>query len=1159
MEEDAKDQAALDYIQSGKPFDESLRMGNPELYQRIYNLVMGEPLDHDLGKLGQEAVNAAIQNGAEHPQDYVDAYMQGKTSGRKEDAQFQQQADAKARAEMTKRLQAVMAANLKARQTSLDKARAKYDAQVKALKQTLNSDRIDALQKQHDATVFADQHVPLKERARFFKDVEELSKYRTSPSVKYPQGERQAKFDDLMARLANAGAEAKKTQDILEMAQAVSDAREKRSWKGIPVSGLPGVQEEVNRIGGILKLEPAATRAQLAQNTGIIQLIDNDPHSSGAWTATDGTVFKRDDLVKENLLLSTYGGLANQPPAAVAAAKTQLLTLIAAGKDTWQQQVGKVHEAIVQLQDQVKREVNRTPDITITSLQSEEHTKHSRYMLSFESLPTLLRQLAPEKDFDASAAGKLYRLVEDASWAEGAANYDFRRRFQQVLEMAGVKGLKERGRFYNVAKEVAEHSGAYIDVYSAPAGEPGYEYDVTGKRPAAREEMRVEDTTDAQGHRIPGARSLLRDYEQGSTALTPGGHVLDDVSAEFLRRMIGDLDQKLVYKTDEQNSTGEDWLDEDITAQRKELQKSGRVRLLFPNPKAIPAKTELKLSRAAALQLVLEWEQPEVRAAMKWNGYSEETYRQLKQYAGPALLKVGYALRDDLKLQSARLDAAARKLYGVGLPEIENYWPSRFDRGPGNPSGSWGAMGSFQRAPGFLAARRFHPLPPDITQDAFSVFSRQLQAQEHFIAWQDAAQYLDGVFRNSAVQTAIRQAHGAEFLDALQQRLAVEAAGGAAGGSDFVANFVGYFPVAKLGLNFVSGLKQALGQLSYVDRVPAWDFLKYIMQANGTNSEYRAWLQKVRDGGYFKARLGGELDKELSFVQRNSADGVHFSPFLAELNDKSYWMLKQGDAFSVLHGGYAAYKYKLEQCKHDGMAPEDAEQEAMRFFQRATDETQQSAYLKDQNAWQSSQGWERTMTMFLSNPIETTNIEIQAVQAWRKTHSQESLKTLGRVLFINHVLVPALMNFVLDLVQAGFDPSALSDVADASDYWLGLALGGWDSLPLAGKALTYFINAIEKHTWNTEPLADVAPVGTDALNGAAKAWQKSQLKREWTADDWLQFLQGASQAMTAGGFIPGPIGEWMGFGGAAGQMLTTQGRRVNRIVNPTSREKSSKK
>ena len=469
-------------------------------------------------------------------------------------------------------------------------------------------------------------------------------------------------------------------------------------------------------------------------------------------------------------------------------------------------------------------------------------------------------------------------------------------------------------------------------------------------------------------------------------------------------------------------------------------------------------QVEVPLSQGAALQLLLTWEQEEFQPNMRWNGWSEESMRQSREFLKPEVLRMGYGMRDYIARNQKKLDDAVSKRYGAHLPGIRNYFPGVF-KGPNSRSveSEFGrGYGTMSINPNFLISRKFHLKPADIDADAFSTFFGNQINQAHFLAWSDTIRDLNAVYGSMRVKNAITNNFGRGVEENIRERIAVLAQGGDPSGNGYVSRLFGkmfrnWVP-AKIAINQSSIIKQILGTVSYMNHVPVMEFVKYSAKANFSNPEFREFVRWAKNTDYMKNRLAGGLDRDLSYLLNYTRDSRAYSPLAEGLIDLGTWGTRWSDAWSTLHGGYAVYMYALEQARQDGKTEAEAREAARRAWMRATDETQQSGYLKDQNYFQANQGGYRYLTAFMSNPIQTMNLQIQTMYELRYGKDKKAaLQKLGRQILINHLLVPSLMIATTDLIRNGFDFGDWWDELEWEDYLIGWLLGSFESLFLLGK------------------------------------------------------------------------------------------------------------
>ena len=201
-----------------------------------------------------------------------------------------------------------------------------------------------------------------------------------------------------------------------------------------------------------------------------------------------------------------------------------------------------------------------------------------------------------------------------------------------------------------------------------------------------------------------------------------------------------------------------------------------KVTLDAADPAATVRIAKLKISPAAAVQILLTAEQPNYVANMNFNGFTPEVLERLRLWLNkehPGALKLGYALREIVNEQREQLDEAVFERYGVHLPSIENFWYADFggahsdtiqDPGFGNP------IGGLTVSANFLTARRFHTARVNTQSNFFSIFMRKQLETAHFIAWSRTIQDLKAIYGDLGVQNVLIKEQGRDAWNVLKKR-----------------------------------------------------------------------------------------------------------------------------------------------------------------------------------------------------------------------------------------------------------------------------------------------------------------------------------------------------------------------------------------------------
>jgi hypothetical protein len=220
---------------------------------------------------------------------------------------------------------------------------------------------------------------------------------------------------------------------------------------------------------------------------------------------------------------------------------------------------------------------------------------------------------------------------------------------------------------------------------------------------------------------------------------------------------------------------------------------------------------------------------------------------------------------------------------------------------------------------------------------------------------------------------------------------------------------------------------------------------------------------------------------------------------------------------------------------------------AMQKFRRATDETQQSGYLKDQNYFQSQSGMYRYLTAFLSNPTQIMNLQLETIDDIRfgKGARKEAAKQkLARQIFINHILVPMLMTAITQFFRHGRD----FDEYEWEDFVIASMLGPFEGLFLGGKIAAAAVDSaydIFTGEYRYQPSHfDALPILSDGINGMYRIGRLIKAD-EITSDNMYNAAQGlADLTMAAGSTLPIPN---VGAIGAAASAILRELKRTLRL------------
>ncbi|MDD3887138.1 MAG: hypothetical protein PHI35_09715, partial [Victivallaceae bacterium] len=544
------------------------------------------------------------------------------------------------------------------------------------------------------------------------------------------------------------------------------------------------------------------------------------------------------------------------------------------------------------------------------------------------------------------------------------------------------------------------------------------------------------------------AREALAKFDAGEKNL-------QSYAAEFLRRQLADLDAGLkpschLFGSDNENAQMEKLLEKE--------RKSARVAIIAPEGKETSVKTELVLSRDQAMKLLLAWEQPDVRAGMEWNGYTEETIDQIKNFLGPGFVKFAYLLREAIAEGSPEIDRAMRNQFGAGLPPIVNYFPTSYEQAAGLYADPMlgESYGNLSVAPGFLIARKFHLAAPDPTASAIGAFTSNQIQSAHYLEFAEPVRDFRAVLKNPELAAVIRRTCGDDVYNEICDRIKTIARGGTdtARGAELISRLFKVWTPAKIMANLSSVAKQIAGSVNFINTIPGGAYVSGVADFFSGSDLAKRFRQSIQTeyADYFKDRLAGGLDPNLAYLLNPARNIARYSPVANRIIDIGTLPTRLADKFASVTGGYAVFKYHYKQLLKRGTPDAQAWDQAMQKMFRAIDETQQSGYLKDQNRFQADAKIWRYLTTFLTNPVQVMNLELQTLNGLATGTGErraEARERMVRQIITNHVIAPVAMTMIAQFLSHGKD----FDEYDWEDFLTAMLAGPFEGWLIMGKVM----------------------------------------------------------------------------------------------------------
>lgn len=348
-----------------------------------------------------------------------------------------------------------------------------------------------------------------------------------------------------------------------------------------------------------------------------------------------------------------------------------------------------------------------------------------------------------------------------------------------------------------------------------------------------------------------------------------------------------------------------------------------------------------------------------------------------------------------------------REIYGVDLPHNLYYSPIGRDIEADIPESVLLAKESAHYASainGSLKSRTANALPLKFN-NADSILVNHITKMEHFKAWANTIRDMRRVFGNKEVRTAIRQYHGANILKKIDEQLNQMARGGVEKakinrGVDYLRR---NFTLSILGLKPVIGLKQIPSVIAYSTEMPFPDFI------SGVADFWTNPIKNVRflrdNSPYFKQRWKAGFERDIRFAMKKG-----YSKRLAGKGNVRDWfmsLIRAGDKFATMQGGWAKYQSALNEGK--------SQVEAIAAAEQSTKRTQPSFSLESLSPLQRGGSWMKLFTMFQNQPNKYFRIIADNARNMRFGRQTKAKGTAN--MLTAWIVLPMLFQYIADALQ----------------------------------------------------------------------------------------------------------------------------------------------
>lgn len=345
-------------------------------------------------------------------------------------------------------------------------------------------------------------------------------------------------------------------------------------------------------------------------------------------------------------------------------------------------------------------------------------------------------------------------------------------------------------------------------------------------------------------------------------------------------------------------------------------------------------------------------------------------------------------------------------------------------------------------------ARSLHTDPSQRWDPISKIFSRRVESDRDFdesrtiiglffenskesaklTAWAERGSFIRNIVTSVGFQASVKRAFGNGELGKILKQLEATFNGGEVrsqtpgevAAADKAVNFVTY---AYLGFNPLSALKQTTSPFVWANVLDGGfaDLWRHMTHFD------KNVLKHIMESDEYKVRYGNKVGSGMDYATKGLNMNPSENPAMRFLTGAGMWMLKRGD---FIPGGWIAqgvYKDMLNKHMNEGMDYEAADRLAITETFNLLEETQQSGRTYNTNMLQIEHGRiGRLLTQFATSPLQQLQYETQAWREWRDMvrYQMDEKKIAAarqrfwRAAVINHVLMPAAMNFVIAAYKA---------------------------------------------------------------------------------------------------------------------------------------------
>lgn len=541
------------------------------------------------------------------------------------------------------------------------------------------------------------------------------------------------------------------------------------------------------------------------------------------------------------------------------------------------------------------------------------------------------------------------------------------------------------------------------------------------------------------------------------------GNVYDDAEAVVKDIMleISDANQNFRMETTAQMDELKDAVGRIFGLKSRRQIEAKMYELGKPDPKYNKfSKQNNVLSTQQMLQLIAWVEQEQYTyEAFKMGYRPEEMLKAVSDQEYELLEWMRQYYRDT----RAELSAVSERITGLPVKSPDpNYMPVKLWVGKGLEH-----IIVPEIVPKSLSTRKVSGREHDEMVGIFDLFSDRVHSNAVFKHYSSVALDLRGIFLAEDLQREIRNNFGEKYFKGLKDHATdIMTQKPLGGSSNTVVKWLMGFGVSKLWLSMGPAIAQLSSAPAFLYNRNAGVVIRK-MAMNPLNEERRQAVAAMWTSEQAKARLGQGNSYAIAEAFATAKAGQN--PYLRAVRRAGQLGLRPNqmmDLITITLVGSAVYQKHMDVAMDMFDTTQERQDWAMRKTWQEVEQSQQSSFISQQAAWQRASGAGKLLGIFTSTVQQYLSREMREIRAYKAVPNKANAVQLGKVLFINHVIMPSLYLSLKNLWK-----NILGQEPDEDEWkqWVTYALvGPFSSWFVAGSIIEPFVNSMitgESQNW----------------------------------------------------------------------------------------------